>query len=452
MSSLDNASEFNGSPIGSAGGRLHGDLRRGVIFGGVIVSLFAIVILTLSFIAPFDAAVSASGQISVLGSKQAVQHRDGGIVSALLVREGDHVKAGQVLMQVNADEVRASRDSAVAQIIHLRALKARLEAELEGRNALAYPEEFKSMGAADQAVAADAMKLQEAEFRLRRQAIATTSSVLAQKSRESEEVISGMQKQVAANQQQQALLQQEMSSLKGLLDRGLVPATRMRSLQRNAAELSGNEGQYLADVAKTNAEIGENRIRATDLIRERAADDSKELQETDVQLAELEPKAAALNTQLERADVRAPATGRVIGLSAFTVGGVVAPGQLLMSIVPDGPPLVIDVKLKPADVSSLHVGQSAEIRISALHDLGLPVMHGVVDNISADSFVDEKTGAAYFRAEVSAPPSMARVVNRPNLLYPGLPVEVVIPLRSRTAWAYFTEPLTRRLWTSFRQQ
>jgi len=234
-----------------------------------------------------------------------------------------------------------------------------------------------------------------------------------------------------------------------------VPATRVRALQRSAAELQGNKGEYTADIARIQGEIGENRIRISGLERERAADDSKEYQAAQFQLSDVEPKLAAVREQIDRTVVRAPVTGRVVGLTVFTVGGVVGPAQKIMDIVPEHEPLVIEARVKPSDVSNLKVGQQTEISITGFHEKSMPLLHGIVSKIGADAQTDEKTGAPYFRIEVTVPPAERELIRQvrgaEKGLMPGLPVEVIIPLRQRTALDYLFEPLHQMLWKSFRQ-
>jgi len=434
---------------------LHDHPRREIILGLTAGGLFLLVLIGGGMIAHFDSGVYAPGQIVVSGNRQAVQHRDQGVVSELDVHEGDRVKAGQVLLRLNADELEASEQADSAQVIGLKALQARLLAELAGRSSIQFPPEFATLTGPDRAVAQAAMTLQTREFVTRNAALNTEKEVLAQKEKESLEQITGYKGQVGANEQQQALIQEEIDGLKDLYARGLVPATRVRSLQRSAAELKGNKGEYDADIARTQEEIGESRIRISDLERERAADDSKEYQTAQFQLSDMEPKLAAVREQIAMTVVRAPVSGRVVGLTVFTIGGVVGPGQKIMDIIPENEPLVIEARVKPSDVSDLKVGQKTQIQITGFHEKSMPLLHGVVTNISADTLTDEKTGAAYFRIEVKVPPAELELIRqvrgaRPGLM-PGLPVEVVIPLRPRNALDYLFEPLHQMLWKSFRQ-
>jgi HlyD family secretion protein len=429
--------------------------RREFALGLGVAGLFLAILIGWGSFARLDAAVVAPGQITVFGNKQTVQHRDGGIVAELDAHEGDHVRMGQVLLRLNPNEVNASEKADAAQVIELKAQQARLMAELEGHATIQFPPEFANLTGEEKVDAQAAMVLQQQEFRTRKAALGTAKSVLTQREKESAEQIGGYQRQVTANREQQRLINEEINSLKRLQDLGLVPATRVRSLQRSGAELTGNEGEYTANIARTQQEIGENRIRVSDLERERAADDSKDYQAAEFQLAELQPKLAALREQLDRTVVRSPATGRVVGLTIFTIGGVIAPGQKLMDIVPDNEPLVIEAKVRPSDVSDLKIGQKTEVRISAFHDRGMPTLNGIVSKISADSLTEEKTGATFFMVEVTVPPSEIKHIQErrgdAHGLQAGLPVELVVPLGRRTALGYLVDPLRQTLWKSFRE-
>jgi HlyD family secretion protein len=391
----------------------------------------------------------------VFGNRQSVQHRDGGIVSELDVHEGDRVQSGQVLLRLSADELTANARATAGQVYTLEALQARLLAEMEGHAAFAEPDDFKTLTGADQQSAASAMQVQQHEFASRAAELVTQKAVLGQRINQLTDEITGYRDQLSANRRQQALVQQEIDSLKDLLDRGLVPMTRQRSLQRDGAQLAGAAGEYSADIARTEQQIGEAKLQIVDLDRQRIADDSKDYRDTEMNLSQARPKLVALREQIDRLTVRAPAAGRVVGLSIFTVGGVVSGGQKLMDIVPENQPLVIECRVKPDDANALKIGQTTEIRIAAFHDRRLPLITGQVSKISADALTDEKSGESYFKVEVAVPPSQLNVIRQfrgaEDGLRPGLPVQVVVPLRKRSAFDYFVEPLREMLWKSFRQ-
>jgi HlyD family secretion protein len=252
------------------------------------------------------------------------------------------------------------------------------------------------------------------------------------------------------------LIGEELQGVKSLAAEGFAPLTRVRSLERNQAELTGQRGQYAASVAQAQEQSGEARLQSLELDKQRAEDISSQLRDVAFQLNEAVPKLSAAKDQLARDQVRAPVDGVVVGLSVFTVGGVISPGQKLMDIVPDHAALVIDARLAPSDADEIHVGQDVEVKFPSLHDRTIPVLKGTLSKLSADSFADEKTGARYFEAEATVP---EETLNRLKTadggrfeLKPGLPAEVLIPLRRRTALQYLFEPLTEAVWRSFREK
>jgi HlyD family type I secretion membrane fusion protein len=187
---------------------------------------------------------------------------------------------------------------------------------------------------------------------------------------------------------------------------------------------------------------------------DRLAQIENDLRETQSKLSEVLPKLVATREQLQHSQVRSPATGQVVGLQIFTIGGVVSPGQKLMDIVPDGRELVIQAQLSPSDADDVYRGQKAQIRFTSVHNRTLPLFTGTVRTVSADSFSDEKTGRSFFRVEIVVPEAelnQVRSVLGSGELRPGLPVEAVLPVRKRTALQYLLEPLTGTLWRSGRE-
>ncbi len=211
----------------------------------------------------------------------------------------------------------------------------------------------------------------------------------------------------------------------------------------------------VAEIARAGEGKGENRMQAVTIRSESLEQVATELRDTQSRLSEVLPKLVSTREQLQRAEVRAPAGGLVVGLTVFTVGGVVAPGQTLMEIVPDNRNLVIQAQVGPQDADDVFPGQTAQIRFVSVNDRTLPLLSGTVRTISADRFTDEKTGQAYFRAEVDVPRSELRRVQGTvgkGSIRPGLPVDVVLNVRKRTALQYLLEPLTRSFWRSLREQ
>lgn len=398
---------------------------REVVLGGVVALAFFGVFLGWAALAPLDAGAYAHGKVVVSGSRQVVQHREGGIVSALHVKEGQTVQAGQVLVEISANELRAQERALAQQVISLQATRARLIVEQRGGSVVSRPAEFARLSPEDRAIADEALRLEQAQLHTRDQAIASQ--------------IQGYRRQIGSASEQQRLVQDELAGMRDLAEKGYAPQTRVRALERQAAELNGSEGAYSSQIAT--------------LQKRRQDEVVEQMRQAETQLGDLEPKLAAVRQQLARALVRAPASGQVVGLTAHTVGGVVAPGQTLMEIVPQAAPLVIEAMVNPSDADDLRVGMTTEVRFSAFKERDLPMLHGQITRLSADAFTDERTGAGYFKVEVSVPRSemekVEKVRGKDSGLRAGLPAEIVVKLRKRTALDYMLEPMQQTFWKSF---
>jgi HlyD family secretion protein len=247
----------------------------------------------------------------------------------------------------------------------------------------------------------------------------------------------------------------ELEGQRKLQARDLAPLSRVRALERAQADLQRQQAALAAEHASAGQSIGETRMQDLSLSRKTLEDVATELRDTQEKLSELLPKLIAAREQLERSRLRAPASGTVVGLAAFTVGGVIEPGKPVMEVVPEGRSLVIQAQIDPADADEVVEGETAQVRFVSVHDRTLPLLHGTVRTMSADSFQDKRTGRSYFRAEVVVPETEMNRVRQTlghGNLRPGLPVDVVLSVRERTALDMLFGPLTGTLWRSFREQ
>lgn len=428
---------------------------RDIRVGWLIVLLFFGVFLGFAAFVRLDAAAYAEGTVSVVGSRQAVQHRDGGIVNALHVREGQHVKAGDVLVELAGAEVVANERALAAQVIGLQAERARLLAERAGQASIPRPATFATLKGEDLKLADEAMRLQVSTLGTRRGAIGAQKRVLGQQAAQLRERIGGVGQQLAENQKQRELFDDQLAGMQTLVDKGYASINRVRELERARASVASDRASLSSSGAAAREQIGETQMQALSLDSQNLQQVSADLRRNDEQLGELQPKWQALRRQLEQTQIRAPATGQVVGLNVFTVGGVIAPGQKLMEIVPDAAPLTIQAMINPNDADDVYVGQQAEIRFVTLHERDMPVFDGVVSRLSADSFTDERTGQRFYTGEVTVPATdIAEVKKLKGAgagIKAGLPVQVLIPLRKRTMLQYLVEPLNQALWRSGRE-
>ncbi len=427
-----------------------GEIRKGLMIAGA----FFIGFLGWAAATPLDAGAVAQGVVAVSGNRQSVQHRDGGIVTALNVTEGQLVQKGDLLITISASDLVASERGMAAEVVNLLALRERLRAERDGSDTVRTPADYAALVPADAALAKEAMRGQRLLHAARRTAIGSEKGVIGQQIEQYNAQIGGFQHQIKSNLEQQRLIKEELDGLRGLQERGFVAINRIREMERGAAQLDGGYGSYTSEIARSSEAIGEARMQIVSLNSKVLESAATQLRDVQVRLDDLQPKLLATREQLKRAMIRATATGRVVGLKAHTVGGVVAAGETLMEIVPLNRALVIDAKASPNDADDLKVGMETQVRFSALHERTIPVLHGKISKVSADSFEDERSGMRHFMIEVMVPPSELSKIRQARGdigLRVGLPAEVVVPMRKRTALSYLTEPLTQMLWLAGRE-
>ncbi|MCJ7420205.1 HlyD family type I secretion periplasmic adaptor subunit [Sphingomicrobium astaxanthinifaciens] len=428
-----------------------GDIRVGLIALLLFFGLF----LGWAAFARLDAAAYATGELVVSGQRKPVQHRDGGVVSALYVTEGQDVRKGDILVRLNAAEVAATERSLTAQEIGLLAQRARLVAEQAGASDLVAPAEFARLAPEDRPIAAAALQLQRAQLRTRASMLASTQAVLGQQAAQAVQEAEGARRQMQAASEQQRLLDEELAALAPVAEKGFVSKNRLRALERARADLVGQGGAYAASAARSSAAVAQGQMQAAQALSAHYDRVAEELRDVEAALRDVQPKARAARERLARTEIRAPVSGTVVGLALAGPSEVIQPGQKLMDVVPRAAPLVIEAQVDPADADDLSVGQDTQVRFSALQDRTLPALRGEVTKLSADRLEDERSGAAFFRAEVTVPADQIALIRERRgadfELRPGMPVEVLVPLRKRTALEYFFEPLQGAFWKSFRE-
>jgi HlyD family type I secretion membrane fusion protein len=427
--------------------------RRELMIGGVIIVAFFVLFLGWAAFVPLDAGAYAQGQVAVSGNRQAVQHREGGVVSALHVAEGDTVREGQVLVEVSSGELIANERGLTGQVLALLAQRSRLIAERDRARVVATPAEFADLPPADKALADEALRLQRLQFAARRSGRSTESGVLQQRIEQLNQQMEGLQRQIESNLEQRRLIAEELDGIRALAAQGYAPLTRVRALERTEAALDGELGSLRAQVARAREQVGETRLQMLSVSTGLNEDVAEQLRTIEVQLNELRPRLSEFRDQIARNQIRAPVSGQIMALTIFTPGGVIQPGQTLMDIVPADASQIIVARIKPTDVDNLKVGLLTQVKFPGLREGNPPIVHGRVTRISGDSFTDETNGSRYFRAEIVVPPDQLALLGRlGRTIRPGSPVEVVVLLRKRTALGYLVEPLVNSLWRSGSEQ
>lgn len=408
------------------------DARKEIRFGVGVFASFFVLFLGWAAFAPLDAAVVAPGVVVVSGARQTVQHRDGGIVSDILVEDGQRVVQGEILIELSAPEVLARKEALLNQVLDLQMQRAQLMAQQAGRTTIEAPREWMALPQEDRETAAIALERHRREAAARRAALRSQRAGNAVDAR-----IAGYQEEISSINRQNQLLEDELTGVRSLADRGLMPLTRVRALERAQAELDGRRAELRAAIATA------------------LEDRAEQTRDIEARLAQLLPQLAGARAELENTLLRAPVSGVIVGLHANTLGGVIRAGEPVMDIVPEGQDLIVEAHVRPEDADDVHPGLESEVRITAFSGRSMPMLTGEVERISADRFTDERSGAAYFLARVSVPqPELQRLADDPRTraqVRPGLPAQVVIPTRKRTALQYLLEPLNQTLWGSFRE-
>ncbi|MFN3877285.1 MAG: HlyD family type I secretion periplasmic adaptor subunit [Brevundimonas sp.] len=422
-------------------------MGREVRIGLVVTICFFAIFLGWAAITPLSAGAYAQGQVAVSGNRQAVQHREGGTVARLAVSEGEHVAQGQILMELASGELRASERALASQVIAGLAQKARLIAEREGHSQFEMPYGLIDLSETDRALVEDALQIQRRQMIARRDSRTAQVTALRLRIAQLRDQADGYRNQAEANAEQQRLVVDELEGVRALAARGYAPVTRVRALERAAAELRGQAGYLRAEAARTqqqSLEIDEQIRAVPTTLREEVAE---QLREMEVQLNDTVPRLLDLRDQIARSQIRSPSSGEVVGLSTFTEGGVVQPAQVLMEIVPDDAAQVIVAQVDPIYIDSLFPGLATEVRFPGLKRQNPPILRGRVMLLSPDAITNDQTGQRHFRAEIVLPrEELAKLGPSAETIRAGMPVEVVILTRKRTALAYLVEPLSRSIW------
>lgn len=421
---------------------IHSLLRFGaiasiVLFGGIGVWAAS---------ADLAGAIIAPGVVVVESSVKKVQHQTGGIVKEIRVKDGDHVKEGDLLMRLDPTVAGANLGVIVAQLDELVMREARLKAERDGRETLELPPALQ--GRADTQEVGDFLAGERKLFETRRTALAGQKAQLNERINQLDEQIGGIEGQAKAKAREVELVKKELAEIEQLWEKRLTTLARVNALRRDAARIDGERAQLTASAALVKDRIVETRLQILQVDREQELDVAKELREVQSKQAALLEQRAAAQDQLQRVEIRSPQSGVVHQLSAHTVGGVVAPGEPIMLIVPDKDSLVVDARISPQDVDQVREGQMAYVRFTAFNQRTTPECNGDVVRIAADLSKDTVTGEAYFAARVGLPASEVRRLRELKLV-PGMPAEVFIKTHDRTALSYFVRPLSDQFRRAF---
>ncbi|HEU5016507.1 MAG TPA: HlyD family type I secretion periplasmic adaptor subunit [Pseudolabrys sp.] len=394
-------------------------------------------------------AVIAPGTIVVESSVKKVQHPTGGVVDQILVKEGDVVKAGQVLIRLNPTLTKASRGIVTSQREELSARLARLIAETSGAAKITFSDDL--IKRKTEPLVATAIKGETNLFNARRAALNHQEDQLRQRISQTEEEIKGLSAQVAANDEQLSYITKELDGLADLFKRKLVTTVRYNQLRRSKAELSGQRGSLVASIARARGRISEYKIQIMQLQQTFKSDALKELREVQGKLSETKEKVVAADDKYDRLNIRAPQDGVVKDLAVRTVGGVVGPGDTVMQIVPQDDNVVVDAKVQPRDIDQVNLDAKVHVRILAGNQRTNRDLEGVLIRKGADLEHDQKGENGYYLVRIKLAHVRARKAGDLTLV-PGMPAETFIKTQERTPLQYLMKPLVDQFSRAFRER
>jgi HlyD family secretion protein len=394
-------------------------------------------------------ALIAQGSIVVDSNVKKVQHPTGGVVGELLVHDGDHVKAGEIVVRLDDTVTRANLAIVTNGLDEFGARKARLVAERDGAEAIAFPDEM--LARMNELTVANAVTNERKLFELRRTARSGQKAQLRQRIDQLQEEIGGLIAQQAAKTREIALITQELEGVRDLYKKNLVPITRLTTLERDAARIEGERAQLIASVAQAKGKIVETELQIIQIDQDLSSEVAKDMREVDGKIGEFVERKVTAEDQLKRIDIRAPQDGTVLQSTVHTVGGVITAGEPIMLIVPGADNLIVEAKFNPQDVDQLTLGQPAMLRFSSFNQRTTPEIQGKVTRISADTTTDQRTGQSYYTVRVSMPSEEVVKLGDVKLI-PGMPVEVFVQTGERTVFSYLVKPLHDQLMRAFREK
>ncbi|MGB8814695.1 MAG: HlyD family type I secretion periplasmic adaptor subunit [Paracoccaceae bacterium] len=394
-------------------------------------------------------AIVTSGQLQVDQNRQVVQHPDGGVVEAIAVKEGDTVKAGDILLTLDGAMVRSELAIVESQLFEVMARRARLTAERDDATGITFTADLKTIADSRPEVA-ELMDGQVRLFTARTESLVSQSNQLAERRNQIESQIVGIAAQADALTTQLDLIRQELDDQQKLLEKGLAQASRVLALQREEARLRGQVGELSATGAQAEERITEIEIEILRLSGTRREEANTQLRDIGSQELELVERRRALTEQVARLEIRAPVSGIVLGLQVTTPRSVLRPADPVLYLIPQDRPLVIAAQVPTFHIDQVFVGQPVKLHFSAFSSRTTPELDGHVSVVSADVFNDQNTGQSFYRAEIVLDPGEQEKLKGLTLI-PGMPVEAFIRTDDRTPMAYLLKPFTDYFARAFRE-
>ena len=420
----------------------------------LIIGLAVVIVLAGGFggwasTVQISGALIAPGSVVVESNVKKVQHPTGGVVGELRARDGDVVKAGDVVVRLDDTVTKASLAIVVKTLNGLYARAARLEAEQRGETKLTFPSQLTDRS--DDPDVKNVMASESKLFEVRVTGRAGQKAQLRERVSQLNEEIGGLSAQEKAKDQEIVLVEKELVGVRSLFEQRLVQISRLTVLERDAARLNGERAQYIASRAQARGKITEIELQIIQVDKDMVSEVSKDLRETNDKIGEFVERKVTAEDQLRRVDIRAPQDGMVMQSTVHTVGGVITAGDAIMMIVPQADDLQVEAKVDPKDIDKLQIGQKTLMRLSAFNQRTTPELTGHVTRVSPDVTTEQRTGQSYYTIRVSLPPKEVARLGDVKLI-PGMPVEAFVQTGDRTMLSYLMKPLNDQLMRSFRER
>ena len=424
-------------------------IRLHLIIGLAVVAVLTFGIGGWATTAQISGALIAPGSIVVDSNVKKVQHPTGGVVGEVRVRDGDRVKAGDIVVRLDDTVTKASLAIVTKQLNGLWARAARLAAEQEGADKITFPPQL--LDASNDPEVKSLMTSEEKLFEVRSSGRRGQKAQLAERISQLKEEIGGLQAQENAKSREIELIQKELVGVRDLFAKNLIQISRLTTLERDATRLEGDRAQFIAQKAQAKGKIAETELQIIQIDKDLFSEVSKDMREINDKVGEYVERKVTAEDQLRRIDIRAPQDGMVLQSSVHTVGGVITAGDAIMLIVPDADNLSVEAKVNPQDIDQLRIGQNTLLRLSAFNQRTTPELNGTISRISADATMDQRTGQSYYTIRVSIPPAEVARLGELRLI-PGMPVEAFVQTGDRTMLSYLAKPLSDQLMRAFREK
>ncbi|HXE47130.1 MAG TPA: HlyD family type I secretion periplasmic adaptor subunit [Ramlibacter sp.] len=398
--------------------------------------------------APLDEGVPSQGMVSIDTKRKAVQHPAGGIVKEVLVREGDRVKEGQLLLKLDEAATRANYEAIRQHYLSFRSMESRLIAEQAGLSTITFHPDLKS--ASSDPLIRSQMLTQEQLFAARRSSLRADLEAMQQSIQGQQALLQAYAGMLTNRRNQISLVNEELKSTRELVKEGYAPRNRQLELERMVAEANSSMTELLGNIARGQSAIGELRQRVIARQQEYRKEVEGQLGEVTREVQSDEGKFRALSDDLARIEIKSPASGQVVGLTVQTVGGVIQPAQKLMDIVPENELLLVETKVAPNLIDKVHAGLPVDIRFTSFANSPQLVVDGKVVSISGD-LLTEQNGSMYYLSRVSVTPEGYKRLGK-RVLQPGMPVEVVFKTGERSLLVYLLHPLSKRLAAAMKEE